>query len=393
MNTLRSYRSVHEALKELYNYFPEEIEDEVRRTTERLLEEALKVELTVMVGAEQHERTETRKAYRNGHYVRYLISHHGLLQIRVPRLRGGKVHFQVLTRYRHHSGEVEVLIRDLFFAGVSTRRMGVVLERLLGTRVSAQLVSRITQQLDREVRLFHERLLGDDYQVLYLDGIVQSQRAADGAMRGPLLVAYGITHDGRREVISYMKAKAESEAAWEGFLEDLYRRGLKGNRLKLIVADGCAGLWNALQRVYPRVPAQLCWAHKMRNVKDKLPKMAWETCLREAKQIYLAPSRREATERYFAWSKKWKRKYPRAVRCLHKDIDKLMVHFAYPERQRRTLRTTNPIERLFREVRKRTRPIGSFTNTESLNRIAYGIFWIINRHWEDKRLTHFTHNS
>jgi transposase-like protein len=393
MRTLHSYRSVHEKIKEFYRFFPEHVEAGMRRSATQLIEEALKAEVELVVDAEPYERTARRRGSRNGYYMRQLITQYGLLSLRIPRIRDRKVRFQTILRYRRYSGEIEELIRGLFFGGVSTRKVGVVLEYLLDTRVSPQTVSRITQKLDREVKIFHTRALGDDYQYLFLDGIVQSERATDGAMRGPLLVAYGITHDGRREVIDYIKAKSESEAAWEGFLEDLYRRGLTGKRLKLIVADGAGGLWRALERVYPRVPAQLCWAHKMRNIQEKLPRRAWDTCLSEAKQIYRQDTRREATERYFQWVKKYRRKYPKAVRCLEKDIDRLLVFYSFPHLQRVTLRTTNPIERLFREVRRRTSPIGSFTNTKSLDRITYGIFWIINRHWEDKHLAHFTQNS
>jgi transposase-like protein len=393
MQTRFAIRSLHESIKEFYGFFSEHIEDRARQKTEELVEEVLKEEIDLMVGAERYERTDRRQTYRNGHYVRQLISHHGLLKIRVPRLRAGKVTFQVLARYRRYSGEVAELVRGLFFAGVSTRKMGPVLHYLLGTRISPQLVSRITQQFDREVKIFHTRPLGDDYRYLFLDGIVQSEQVVGSTMRGPLLVAYGITYDGRREVIGYMKAKRESEAAWGAFLDDLYRRGLTGERVKLIVADGAPGLWTALERVYPRVPRQLCWAHKIRNVKDKLPKKAWDTCLSEAKKIYQQPTRKKATECYFRWVNRWKSTYPKAVRCLQKDIDRLLVHYAFPVKHRITIRTTNPIERLFREVRRRTRPIGSFTNSKSIDRIAYGIFWIINRMWEDTCLTQFTQNS
>ena len=393
MRTLHSYRSVHEKIKEFYKFFPEYVEAGMRRSAKQLIEEALRAEVGLVVDAEPYERTPRRKGSRNGYYMRQLITQYGLLSLRIPRIRGRKISFQTILRYRRYSGEIEELIRGLFFGGVSTRKVGVVLEYLLDTRVSPQTVSRITQKLDREVGIFHTRALGDDYQYLFLDGIVQSERATDGAMRGPLLVAYGITHDGRREVIDYMKANSESEAAWEGFLEDLYRRGLTGKKIKLIIADGAGGLWGALERVYPRVPVQLCWAHKIRNIQEKLPQKAWDTCLSEAKQIYRQDTRREATECYSEWLKKYRRKYPKAVSCLEKDIDRLLVCYSYPALQRVTIRTTNPIERLFREVRRRTKPIGSFTNTKSLDRITYGIFWIINRHWEDKHLRHFTQCS
>lgn len=393
METLQSYRSVHEKIKDFYQFFPDELERRIRMSIEKLIQEALNEEIDLLVGAQRYERSQTRRTYRNGYYVRQLVSQYGLLRVKIPRVREGRVTFQSLARYRRYSGEVAELVRGLFFAGVSTRKMGVVLEYLLGDRVSPQTVSRITQQLDREVKIFHSRPLGDDYQYLFLDGIVQSEQVVGSTVRGPILVAYGITHGGRREVIGYMKAMAESEAAWEGFLNDLYRRGLRGERLKLIVADGAPGLWSALERIYPRVARQLCWAHKIRNIADKLPKKAWDTCLAEAKKIYQERSKKKAAERYLAWSRKWHRRYPQAVKCLRKDIDRLLVHFSYPVRHRKTIRTSNPIERLFREVRRRTRPIGSFTNARSIDRITYGIFWIINRMWEDKCLIQFTHNS
>jgi transposase-like protein len=393
MHTLLSYRSFEEKIKEFWEFFPEKLEEGIRMTVEQLIGEALKAEVDILVDAERYERCMRRKAQRNGYYERRLISQYGLLKIRVPRVREGKVTFRTLSRYRRYSGEIGEMIRGLFFAGVSTRRMGEVLRHILGTKVSPQTVSRISQKLDREVRLFHRRALGEDYQYLFLDGIVQSERVVGGSQRGPVLVAYGITHDGRREVIDYMKGSSESEAAWGSFLDDLYRRGLGGDSLKMIVADGAPGLWQALDRIYPRVPKQLCWAHKIRNVQDKLPKAAWDTCLAGVKKIYQQPTRKKAIEKYFSWSSRWRKKYPKAVKCLEKDIDRLLVHYSMPARHRKTTRTTNPIERLFVEVRRRTKIIGAFTNAKSIDRITYGVFWIINRMWEDTRLEPFTQNS
>ena len=393
MHTQLTEASVHEKLQEFYKFFPEKLEEAVEETTAHLLEMLLKEEIDLQVDAGRYERNESRKAHRNGHYVRDLISHHGLLRIRVPRLREHGVEFASLARYRRYSGEVAELIRGLFFAGVSTRKMGLVMEHLLGTRVSAQMVSRIAQQMDTEVRLYHARKLADDYRYLFLDGIVQSEHGLGGGLRGPVLVAYGITRDGRREVIDHMRAGSESENAWEGFLNNLYRRGLTGDRLDLIVADGCRGLWNALERVYPGVPRQLCWAHKIRNIQEKLPKKAWATCAEEAKEIYRQETKDDAADSYFAWERRWRSVYPDAVKCLRRDIDKLLLFHLCPKQHRTTVRTTNPIERLFREVRRRTRPMGSFTNSKSVDRITYGIFWIINKHWEATRLATFTQKS
>jgi putative transposase len=268
--------------------------------------------------------------------------------------------------------------------------VGAVLAGILGEPVSAQTVSRVARSLDREVARFHERVLADDLLYLLLDGVSMRVRGAPGVKRRIVLCAYGITRSGQRCLLDFRLAKAESAAAWEAFLSQLRERGLRGQRLRLIVTDGCPGLHAALEVVYPYVARQRCWAHKLRNVSNLLKRSQQEECMQGARAIYQAPTRREAVRRYWAWAQCWRDAAPKAVACLERDLDELLNFLACPEAHRRKVRTTNAIERAFREVRRRTRPMTCFTNDASCERIIYAVVSHLNTSWEGKPLPEFT---
>jgi transposase-like protein len=272
--------------------------------------------------------------------------------------------------------------------------VGEVLELILGTRVSAQTVSRAVKELTPLVERFHRRDLEDRYRVLMLDGVTQRMKGAGGkAVVKLVLVAYGITWDGQRELIDFMVSPSESEAAWWGFLNRLHKRGLEGEVLELIVSDGSKGLVKAIEYFYPHVKHQRCWAHKLRNVADKVNKRDQKLVLAGAKKIYLAPHRKAAMEAFRRWRDRWINQYPEAVRCIEKDLESLLACFDFPRELRKHIRTTNKIERSFKEVRRRTRPIGCFNNTESCERIMYAVIVYLNAQWEGKPLPQFAHNT
>jgi putative transposase len=243
------------------------------------------------------------------------------------------------------------------------------------------------------VEKFQRRRLSDDYLYLFLDGVVLKVRDSAGTVRRRLvLVAYGIRVGGRREVLAYGQAQGESEAAWTAFLQDLFLRGLEGGNLRLITTDGSAGVRAALALVYPQVRMQLCWAHKLRNIADKVAKKEG-SCVREAAAIYRAHGRREALEVFRTWAGRWRVHRPRAVASVERHLDELLNFFAVPQAHWLKVRTTNIIERSFREVRRRTRPISSFTNRASCDRIGFGVISHLNRSWERKPLKEFTQNA
>ena len=380
--------------EERKGFFEEELGERVRSEVKRLLEEALEAERTDWLGVGRYVRDEAgRQDYRNGYYRRDLGTRLGLLRrLRVPRTRRG-CRSRLLGRYQRRQESVHALVREAFLRGISTRQVGEVLEPIRGEAYSAQTVSRIVQGLDRAVAAYHRRRLGDAYVYLFLDGVVLKVRDARGKVRRRVvLVAYGIIRGGRREVIGYRLAAGESEGAWTAFLQDLFLRGFEGRHLRLITTDGSTGLKAALGLVYPPVPQQRCGAHKLRNIADKVPKKEG-SCVREAAAIYQAGSRREALRAYRRWAEKWRRPRPRAVASVERDLEELLSFFAVPQAHWRKVRTTNVIERCFREVRRRTRPMSSFTNPASCDRIIFGVISHLNRSWETRPLKQFTQNA
>ena len=380
--------------REVKEDFWGDVKQETLKLVKLLLEESMKEELVVYTQAEWHERTAQRTTIRNGFYTRALSTEVGYLpDLRVPRSRDGHFRPTVVPRYQRRQAAVNGLLRETFLAGVSTRRVGEVVQPLLGVRWSATTVSTVTKTLDAAVHQFHRRPLLDEVQVLFLDGVTMRVKDATGVKKRLVLVAYGITVFGKRELVSFRQAKSESQAAWEAFLNDLYDRGLIGKALRLITTDGCQGLHAALDVVYPYVKRQRCWVHKLRNIAAKLPRKRQAVALDEVKTIYQAPTRREAVTRFHAWERHWHATAPMAVACLREDLDELLTFLDFPEAQRVKLRTTNVIERCFREVRRRTRPMGCFTNSASCDRIIYAVFHHLNTRWQEKPLKEFTQFS
>jgi transposase-like protein len=365
-----------------------------RRLLKVLLQEALEEEQVELLAAGRYRRVETRRGYRNGFYERDLVTQIGIVTgIRVPRCRTGPSGSRVFTHYQRRQAQVDGLIRDVFLAGVSTRRVGETLQAVLGEPVSAQTVSRVARGLDREVERFHQRPLADDVRYLLLDGVSMRIRSATEVKRRLVLCAYGITVMGERRLLDHRLAKSESQASWEAFLNQLRERGLLGRHLRLITTDGCSGLHAALDVVYPYVPRQRCWVHKLRNVASKLRRAQQQDCLAGARTIYQASTRREAVRCYWGWAQRWRKEASTAVACLEQDLDNLLAFLACPEAHRKAVRTTNAIERAFREVRRRTRPMTCFTNDASCERIIYAVVRHLNAKWEGRPLQQFTQNS
>lgn len=347
-----------------------------------LLEYSMQQERTAYLSSSSYQRSQNRKGYRAGYYVRTFLCGDGLIEgLRVPRTRDGGFQPKTLRRYARRSGRIDELIRRMYINGVSTRDVGEVLKGFLDIEISPSTVSKLARSLDSEVATYHERALDDLYEYLLLDGVNLKSREFGYGQKRVVLAAVGIRTDGRRELIDFYTVRSESETEWVTFLNDLYRRGLKGKRLRLITTDGAPGIKLALQMVYPRIAHQRCWAHKLRNVANKLPKKHQTQCLDQAKLIYLSPTRTKAVQRFWEWSKNWRAVAPKAVECIEKDLRELLAFFSVPKHMRRKVRTTNSIERAFREVRRRTRPISCFNNDRSIERIVYGIASKLNDRW------------
>lgn len=312
---------------------------------------------------------------RNGSYERHVLTGMGDIAVQVPRTRTYSAK-RVLGAYARRTRDVDRAILSCFVYGCSTRKVGKALLPMLGERVSAATVSRVAKILDGAVAAFHQRGLQNRYRALLLDGVVLARKTGAGALRRPVLVALGLLPDGRKEVIDWRLAVSESQVEWERFLTDLSRRGLTGEALALVVSDGGAGLLAALPVVYPGIPVQRCWAHKTRNITDKVREADRTKVKRGLHAIYEAADQVKARGAAQRFATRWARHYPGAVDCLRRDLDELLTFLAVFKDAdwRRWARTTNAIERRFVEVRRRTRPMGVFSDRTSIERILYAVF-------------------
>jgi putative transposase len=311
---------------------------------------------------------------RNGFYRRHLLTTLGDIELCVPRTR----HFSptsVIRAYARREAEVDRVILAGFVLGLSTRKVGETLFAILGQKVSAATVSQVAKTLDQAVAAFHQRPLKDGYTALMLDGVVLARKTGAGALKRPVLVALGLRPDGKKEVIDFRLAASESAAEWERFLTGLFRRGLTGEGLDMICVDGGSGLLAALPAVFPAIPVQRCWAHKMRNILDKIKKADRQPAKRALHKIMNADNIAEARSASRRFKDRFQTAYPSAVACLRNDLDELLTCFRYKSAdKRRAVRTTNAVERRFREVRRRTRPMGTFQDRTSMDRILFAVF-------------------
>lgn len=355
-------------------------------SAKRVIESVMDAERDMFCGIGSGKRGSSRRDLRNGFYLRGFETCFGVLEkLRVPRTRSGRFRSCLVEKFERRQKKVNALIRSLFLCGVSQRDVSEVLGPFLGIEPSASTVSRISKSLDREVRAFKSRRLDDDFEYLLLDGIALSVKMSPYAVGRTALVALGVRRDGSKELLSFRVEHSESEPCWERFLNDLFSRGLEGRNLRLIISDGGAGLIRALSYVYPSVAHQRCWVHKIRNVLDKLRRNQRKACLRGLAAIWQAETRREAERAYREWERQWFFAAPNAVACVRDDLHELLSFLSCPREHWRLVRTTNILERCFREFRRRLRPIGCQKNISSCERMLYSICNRLNLRWQRKR--------
>jgi transposase-like protein len=215
------------------------------------------------MGVGWHDRSEDRPDYRNGFYERDWVTRFGTIRLRIARTRGKNFLPKQLQNFQRRADDVALLIREAFLRGISTRQVGKVVAIVTGEPVSATTVSKLSKSLDGVVGRFKQARLKDEWVYLFLDGVSLRVRREAGRKRVQMLVAYGVKADGSRQLLGFVRSPGESQAAWEGLLNDLYKRGLTGENLQLVVTDGCAGLAAALATIYPHVPHQRCWVHSV----------------------------------------------------------------------------------------------------------------------------------
>jgi putative transposase len=371
-----------------------DLRPEFLEAVKTILEATMEDELTAQVMAERYERTEVRLDHRNGIYRRMLVTELGAItDLAIPRRRLVPYRPSFLARAARRTATVDDVLRRAFLRGLSTRETAALAQTLTGVSLSAAAISRLTRSLDAQVAAFHRRPITFPARYLLLDGLWVSVRQSTHAKRRVILAAYGIDEHGRRELLDYRQATGESTAAWSRLLGSLVARGLDPDGVVLAVADGADGIAAAVAEAFPAAALQRCWTHRVRNILEALPLAERRPCLRGLRAIYRARTRRAAVAAYWRWASAWRTRHPVLVRRLERDLDELLAVFALPERLRASLRTTNLLERAFRELRRRLRPIGCLADRRSADRILYGQVIRLNELLATRPLAAFTQES
>lgn len=322
----------------------------------------LEEEINTFIGAPRYGRGPGRRAQRNGHYTRDLITTAGLAEdLPVPRTRGG-FRTQVFERYQRRQAELDSAISEMFVFGASTVRVGEVVETLTGTHPSASTVSRVFHTLEAEFEAWKTRPLAAQYVYVFADGTYFTVIYEAEGQKMPILAVVGIDAAGTREVLAFTVGERENQSAWEDLLEQLKTRGVQ--QVDLWITDGHQAMLNAVQGKFPTAARQRCVKHKMDNVLSYVPNAQREQVEPELKAIFYQDNRQQADQVVAAFCEKHAQTYPTAVACLKRDLDACLTFYAFPKAHWKTIRTTNVIERLYNEVKRRSHKMAAAFRNE-----------------------------
>ena len=375
-----------EGLSDFLDYVEVGIRDFVRT----MLQEYAKDEFMRYIGAKPYERTEDRRDYRNGTRKRTLQTRFGVIEdIQIPLGRKAGIGYSsILERYRRKDSKIEDIVSEMFLRGVSTRKVGKVTRLLWDSEVSPAEVSRMNKHVKKELIRWLNRPITKDIAYLIIDGAyfkVRRKRVGTEAA----LCAVGITEDGQRECLGFIQGQRESREAWEFLLTHLLRRGLDPKKVLMVVSDGCPGILAAIRTIFPYSDHQRCLFHKMGNLQAKCPKTEWPLIKAKLRKIYYAPNSLEAKAQAQVFIQEYRELYPALVKCVEKDLDACIVYMNHPANRWKHIRTTNIIERSFKEVKRRVKVMEQFPNEESCIRILFTLLRAQNEIWEGKPIKGF----
>lgn len=348
-----------------------------------LIQKALEAEMDKALGAGSYERVGQRKGYRSGYYSRQYITRVGSLELRIPRDREGRFSTEIFERYQRSERALLQALSEMYVQGVSTRKVKAITEELCGHEFSASTISNINKTLDEQLTAFASRPLGcypyiifdARYEKVRVGGIVESQA---------VLIALGINEDGKKEVLGVELANRESRSSWKEFLETLSGRGLHG--VEFVVSDHHMGLKKAIMEIFPRAAWQRCYVHFLRNALDYLPRKGDPDCLQELRWIYGRRDLTEAQRDLQTWLSKWESKYPKLCNWTEENIGETLSFYMLPLEHHKHMKSTNLLERMNQEIKRRTRVVRIFPHEGSCLRLIRALAVEAHEGWlEDSR--------
>jgi putative transposase len=356
-------------------------EDFLRPLMRVALQEVLEAEMTEAVGAGKSQRNEERVGYRSGYYTRKLVTRVGSVELRVPQDRQGRFSTEVFERYQRSEKALVGALVEMYVQGVSTRKVKAISEELCGHEFSASTVSELNKRLDSELERFAKRRLEEEYLYVVLDARYERVRE-DGVVKSrAVLVAIGIDWQGRRRVIGVELANRESATSWKEFLAGLKERGLRG--VRLVVSDSHEGLRQAVAEMLTEAAWQRCYVHFLRNALDYLPRKNADDCLTELRWLYDRRDVNEARQDLNAWLKRWSEKYPKLCGWVEENIEQTWTFYRLPREHHKHFKSTNMLERLNQELKRRTHVIRIFPNEASCLRLIRALASETDDEWLD----------
>src|SRR5436305_1151344 len=363
------------AAKELLRGDP----DGLREVVRAVLQEVPEAEMTDALGAAKGERSAGRLGYRSGHSGRTLVTRVGKLEPRVPQDRDGRFSTELFERYQRSEPALVASPAEMYVRGVSTRKVEAVTEELCGHAFSASAISAVDERLDEGLAAFARRRLEQPFAHLILDARYEKVREAGIVGGRAVQVAVGIDREGRRQVLAVELANRESRSSWKDFLLGLKERGLHG--VEFVAADYHAGLKAALREVLPDAFVQRCYVHFLRNALDHLPRKADDDCVQELRWLYDRRELAEAKADLAAWLKKWSPRYPKLTEWVEERIEETFTYYRLPGQHHKHMKSTNMLERLNEEIKRRTHVVRIFPNAESCLRLVRALAVEAHENW------------
>lgn len=347
---------------------------------ETLLNEAMLLERGAALNAAPYERSPERAGYANGFKDREYDSRLGSLKVRIPQVRGMSFYPKTLERGERTEIALKLAVAEMYINGVSTRKVEEITEKLCGFEISSTQVSRCAQLLDEGLKAFRERPLTGKYAYVYFDAEYEKVRHDHSVIDMATLIAIGVSEDGKREVLGVSSKLSEAEVHWRSFFEDLQKRGLSG--VRLFISDDHAGMKAARKAVFPSVKWQRCQFHMAQNAQAYAPKKSMQEELGEAlRRIFQSPDYETAQEQKRKCIERYKSSAPDFVKWLEDNVEDGLTCFSFPEAHRKKIRTVNGLERLNKEVRRRTRVATLFPNVKSCERLVTAVLQGIHEEW------------
>ena len=354
-------------------------ENFLRPLIQEVIQQVLEAEMDEALGAGKSERTPGRLGYRSGYYGRTLVTRVGKLELRVPQDRQGRFRTEVFERYQRSEKALVGALTEMYVQGVSTRKVKAITEELCGHEVSAATVSRMNQTLDAELEKFAKRQLEEPYPYLILDARYEKVRE-DGVIRSQaVLIAIGVDWEGRRNVLAVELANREWATSWREFILGLKQRGLKG--VELVISDDHPGLRKAIREVLSEAVWQRCYVHFLRRALDYLPRKADDECMTELRWIYDRRTIEEARADLAAWLKKWGARYQKLCDWVEANIEETLTFYRLPRQHHKNLKSTNLLERLNEEIKRRTLVVRIFPNEASCLRLIRALAVEMHENW------------